>query len=148
MNSPLKANSSLSDRGALMRLGPLLVMTPDLGVALDFYGRILALPLLSRSETQLIFDIGGGSLHVFECDRAAVPQQHGSDAASVISFEVADLGAAMTRLQARGVAFLHERPARNELAGMTYAAFHAPGGNIHELVQRGNADVRQALVDR
>lgn len=123
-------------------------MTPDLGVALDFYGRVLELPLLSRSDSQLIFEIGAGALHVFECDRVAVPQRHGSDAASVISFEVEDLGEAMSRLEARGVVFLHQQSARNELAGMIYAAFHAPGGNVHELVQRESADVPSASIDR
>lgn len=119
-----------------MKLGPLLVMTPDLEAALDFYGAVLELPLRSRAGNQLIFEIGAGSLHVFQCDHVAPPQRHGADAASVISFEVQDLDETMSRLRARGVAFLHDQPARNELAGMIYAAFHAPGGNVHELVQR------------
>lgn len=118
-----------------MKLGPALVMTPDLDAALGFYRDVLGLSLRERFETQLAFDLGGGSLHVFACARAAPAAEHGADGASVISFEVEDIDAAMASLAARGVEFLHARPAWNADAGLAYAAFRAPGGIVHELVE-------------
>lgn len=44
--------------------------------------------------------------------------------------------AAMRELTGRGVVFLHDAPAENALAGLRYAAFQAPGGNVHELIER------------
>jgi catechol 2,3-dioxygenase-like lactoylglutathione lyase family enzyme len=119
-----------------MKLGPSLVMTPDLGEALTFYREVLGLTLQEESATQLIFGSGTWALHVFQCEAPAAAQQHGRDASSVISFEVGSLAETMVTLQARGVEFLHAEPARNELASLSYAAFRAPGGNVHELVQR------------
>jgi catechol 2,3-dioxygenase-like lactoylglutathione lyase family enzyme len=112
-------------------------MTPDVEAALEFYGDILGLPLARRSADQLVFEVGGASLHVFRCERPAGDGRHGRDASSVITFEVESLDAEVRRLRARGVAFIHERPVRNELAGLRYVAFVAPGGNVHELVERG-----------
>ncbi|MDP1874887.1 VOC family protein [Phenylobacterium sp.] len=119
-----------------MKLGPALVMTPDLDAALAFYGEVLGLPLRERAEDQLVFDVGASSLHVFRCQKQRTEIQHGEDAASVVTFEVQCLDAEMARLRARGVTFLHESPGRNALAGLSYAAFLAPGGNVHELVER------------
>ena len=119
-----------------MKLGPALVMTPDMDAALEFYGDILALPLSRRSADQLVFDAGPVPLHVFRCESAAAEMRHGRNAASVITFEVASLESEVERLRGRGVTFLHEKPNRNEFAGLAYAAFIAPGGNVHELVER------------
>lgn len=119
-----------------MKIGPALVMTPDLDAALDFYGDILGLTLSRRSPDQLVFEDDGKTLHIFRSGRSASESRHGDDAASVITFEVESLEDEIARLRARGVTFLHEKPASNEFAGLTYAAFVAPGGNIHELVER------------
>lgn len=120
----------------MLKLGPALVMTPDLEAALVFYRDVLGLTLSRRSDSQLAFDLGGRALHVFACARAAPAAEHGADGASVISFEVDDIEAAMASLAASGVAFLHARPAWNTEAGLAYAAFRAPGGIVHELVER------------
>lgn len=93
-----------------MKLGPALVMTPDLDVALAFYRDELGLSLSERFETQLVFELGGRALHVFACARPAPKAEHGADGASVISFEVETIGPAMAALAARGVTFLHARP--------------------------------------
>ena len=123
-------------RGTQMKLGPAVVFAPDLDAALDFYGAKLGLTLLQRSANQLIFDAGGAGLHVFPCQDPAPDLRHGAQAASVLTFEVERLEDEMARLSGLGVAFLHETPGRNELAGVIYAAFIAPGGNVHELVER------------
>lgn len=119
-----------------MKLGPALVMTPDLEAALAFYRDILGLALRERFESQLVFDLGGRALHVFACARPASEAEHGADAASVISFEVEAIEDAMAALAARGVMFLHAQPVWNAQAGLAYAAFRAPGGVVHELVER------------
>ncbi len=119
-----------------MKLGPALVMTPDLEAALSYYRDVLGLALRERFENQLVFDLGGRALHVFACARPAPEAEHGADGASVISFEVEAIEPAMAALAARGVAFLHARPAWNADAGLAYAAFRAPGGVVHELVER------------
>ena len=119
-----------------MKLGPALVMTPDLEAALVFYRDGLGLSLSARFENQLVFDLGGRALHVFACARPAPEAEHGADAASVISFEVEAIEPVLAALAARGVTFLHARPAWNADAGLAYAAFRAPGGVVHELVER------------
>lgn len=120
----------------MLRLGPALVMTPDLDDALAFYRDALGLRLIWRVEDQLAFELGDRALHVFRCEAPAGPGRHGETASSVISFEVDDLAGAMAQLTTKGVRFLHAAPSRNEAAGLAYAAFEAPGGNVHELVQR------------
>lgn len=119
-----------------MKLGPALVMTPDLDAAREFYGEILGLTLSRSSADQLVFDVGPVTLHVFRCADAGPGLRHGEDAASVITFEVDSLSTEVARLRAHGVTFLHETPGFNAFAGLTYAAFLAPGGNVHELVER------------
>jgi hypothetical protein len=42
----------------------------------------------------------------------------------------------MAELKAKGVVFIHQRPAVNVLSGARYAAFRAPGGNVHEIMER------------
>jgi hypothetical protein len=43
---------------------------------------------------------------------------------------------AMRRMKADGVVFLHQTPAVNAHCGFRYAAFRAPGGNVHEIMER------------
>lgn len=119
-----------------MKLGPLLVMTPDLDAALDFYGKALGLLMSNRTDNQLVFELGATSLHVFLCENPAPPCKHGADAAAVITFEVESLDETVRALKSLGVVFLHDRPGRNEAANLNYTAFEAPGGIVHELVQR------------
>ena len=122
-----------------MKLGPALVMTPDLEAALGFYRDVLGLRLVERFENQLAFDLGGQALRVFACARPAPDGEHGADGASVVSFEVEAIGPAMEALAAKGVEFLHAQPAWNAQAGLAYAGFRAPGGIVHELVERRSA---------
>jgi hypothetical protein len=97
---------------------------------------MLGLPLRRRSPDQLVFDAGSIPLHVFRCRDAALGRAHGDEAASVLTFEVESLEAEVARLRALGVRFLHESSSHNAFAGLRYAAFVAPGGNVHELVER------------
>jgi hypothetical protein len=57
-------------------------------------------------------------------------------AGTACAFEVDSIDESMRRLGERGVTFLHAAPAENALARVRYAAFRAPGGNVHELIER------------
>lgn len=120
----------------MLKAGPLLVMTPDLEASRRFYGETLGLAMRAEFGDQLVFDLGQADLHVFRCEAAAPASRHGRDGASVITFEVASLAEAMAALKARGVRFRHRAPAANADCGWLYAAFEAPGGLTHELVER------------
>jgi catechol 2,3-dioxygenase-like lactoylglutathione lyase family enzyme len=120
-----------------MKLGMIVVMTPDLDEARAFYRDVLALSLTAETANQLVFDLGGSEFHVFSCtDAAPAGYRHGATAATVCAFEVASIEAEMRRMTAAGVVFLHARPGENAFSGIRYAAFQAPGGNVHELVER------------
>ena len=115
----------------------IVVLTPDLDEARRFYGEVLGLRLAGETANQLIFDLAGTAFHVFSCaDAAPAGYRHGATAATVCAFEVASIDVEMARLRALGVVFLHARPAENALSGIRYAAFEAPGGNVHEIAER------------
>lgn len=118
-----------------MKLGLMMVLTPDLTEAERFYGEILGLRLADRAPNQLVFDLEGTELHVFH-DEPAPAHTHGASAASVCVFEVTSIEQAMRQMTERGVVFLHKTPAKNALGGFRYAAFQAPGGNVHEIMER------------
>lgn len=123
-----------------MKLATLMVLTPDLDEAERFYVGALGFARLSRDETLLRLAHDGAPLHVFRCDHPAPSAQHGATAASVFVFGVEDIDRAMTDLRERGVRFLHDRPARNAFG--RYAAFHAPGGNVHEIFEAARLSSR------
>jgi catechol 2,3-dioxygenase-like lactoylglutathione lyase family enzyme len=120
-----------------MKLGVIVVLTPDLDEARRFYRDVLDLKLTGETANQLAFDLAGTEFHVFSCtDAAPGAYRHGATAATVCAFEVASIEAEMRRMTAAGVVFLHARPAENAFSGTRYAAFQAPGGNVHEIVER------------
>lgn len=116
-----------------MKLATLMVLAPDLDEAERFYVDALGFRRVSRDETLLRLEHEGAPLHVFRCDDPALPAHHGRTAASVFVFGVDDIEASMADLRARGVRFVHSHPARNAFG--RYAAFHAPGGNVHEIFE-------------
>ncbi|MBS0409338.1 MAG: VOC family protein [Proteobacteria bacterium] len=116
-----------------MKLATLMVLVPDLDEAEQFYVDALGFRRLSRDETLLRLDHEGAPLHVFRCEAPAPPARHGRTAASVFVFGVDDLDGAMVDLRAKGVRFIHDRPATSAFG--RYAAFHAPGGNVHEIFE-------------
>jgi catechol 2,3-dioxygenase-like lactoylglutathione lyase family enzyme len=117
-----------------MQLATLMVLTPDLTEARRFYETILGFGVVSESADLLVLDHDGTAFHVFRCEAPAPQIRHGRDAASVFVFAVDSIEQAMADLRAKGVEFLHEAPAANRFG--RYAAFRAPGGNIHEVFQR------------
>ena len=115
-----------------LKLAFLMIVAPDLVRAKDFYGTTLGFPLLSETESRLVFT--GPDLIIFKGTHDAPPAEHGAHASTTFVFEVADLAAAMADLKAKGVRFLHERPATNEWG--RYVAFLDPFGNVLELLER------------
>ena len=113
-----------------------MVLTPDLAEAERFYAEALALTLTAKAANQLVFDLAGTEFHVFQCAEPAPEHRHAAVAATVCVFEVPSIDAAMAELRAKGVVFIHQRPAENALTGARYAAFRAPGGNVHEIMER------------
>lgn len=120
-----------------MRLATMMVLTPDLAEARRFYETVLGFAVLSEDADMLALEHDGAAFHVFRCEAEAKPARHGRDAASVLVFAVDGIDAVMADLRARGVEFLHETPAANRFG--RYAAFRAPGGNVHEIFERAPA---------
>jgi catechol 2,3-dioxygenase-like lactoylglutathione lyase family enzyme len=123
-----------------MKLGMIMVLAPDLAEAARFYGEVLGLSLRGRAADHLVFDLAGTEFHVFACREAAPAREHTTTAETVCVFEVPDIEDAMRRMRDKGVVFLHDTPAQDVHAGIRYAAFHAPGGNVHEIMQRGSGE--------
>ena len=120
-----------------MKLGVIMILTPELDEARRFYRDVIGMSLKTESSNQLIFDLAGTEFHVFSCtDPAPASYRHGATAATVCAFEVASIEAEMQRMKTAGVVFLHTKPAENAFSGIRYAAFQAPGGNVHEIVER------------
>ena len=117
-----------------MQLATLMVLTPDLDEARRFYEGALGFAVVSQSQDLLVLDHAGAAFHVFRCEAPAQPSRHGRDAATVAVFGVERIDEAMDELRARGVEFLHAEPAANRFG--RYAAFKAPGGNVHEIFER------------
>jgi catechol 2,3-dioxygenase-like lactoylglutathione lyase family enzyme len=110
-----------------------MVLTPDLDEARRFYAGALGFVVISHSEDLLVLDHAGAAFHVFRCEAPAAPSRHGHDAATVAVFAVARIDETMRELRAKGVEFLHAEPAANRFG--RYAAFKAPGGNVHEIFE-------------
>jgi catechol 2,3-dioxygenase-like lactoylglutathione lyase family enzyme len=122
-----------ADGTATMRLATLMVLTPDLDEARRFYEGALGFSVVSQSEDLLVLDHADAALQVFRCESPAPPSRHGRDAATVAVFAVTRIDEAMREMRGRGVEFLHAQPAVNRFG--RYAAFKAPGGNVHEIFE-------------
>jgi len=120
----------------MLKLGPLLVLTPDLDEARAIYRDILGLTIVSEFVDQVVFNLAGSRIHVFRCANPAPKAEHGRDAATVMTFEVTSLDDVLRQLREKGVRFLHQEPAWNAEMRWAYAAFEGPGGLVHELVER------------
>lgn len=116
-----------------MKLAVLMVLAPDLAEARRFYEDVLEFRLISASEDLLVLDHDGVAFRVYRCEAPAPAIRHGCDAATTAVFAVESIDTAMADLRAKGVRFLHETPASNPFG--RYAAFEAPGGNVHEIFQ-------------
>jgi catechol 2,3-dioxygenase-like lactoylglutathione lyase family enzyme len=111
-----------------------MVLTPDLAEAEPFYRDVLGLVLTDRTSRQLVFDLAGTALRVVQCAEPAEAHRHAASASTICVFEAPSIDAEMSRMRALGVTFIHDAPSQDE-SGFRYAAFRAPGGNVHELME-------------
>jgi catechol 2,3-dioxygenase-like lactoylglutathione lyase family enzyme len=119
-----------------VKLGFIMVLAPDLAEAERFYRDALGLALIDKTPNQLVYALAGTELRVFRCAKPAEAHEHAASAATICIFEVASIDAEMRRMRNLGVVFIHEAPARSPDGAFRYAAFHAPGGNVHEIMER------------
>ena len=117
-----------------MRLGMIMIFVPDLQEAKRFYCDVLGFELKSERVERLEFHHETIDFIAFKCGEPSVYQEYGRSARSVFVFDVESVEDSMRELKVRGVKFIHEQPAENELC--RYAAFFDPFGNVHELCER------------
>ena len=84
-------------------VGQILVPVTDLDRAVDFYERVLGLPLLFRYLGNAFFDADGVRIYL------AQPTEPGFSGVATIYFRVTDVTATLERLESRG-ANVRERP--------------------------------------
>ena len=117
-----------------MKLGMIMLFVPDLTEAKHFYCDILGFEIKSERVERLEFLQEGANFIAFKCEEPAIVREYGRSARSVFVFDVESIVSSMRELKARGVKFVHEEPAENDLC--RYAAFFDPFGNVHELCER------------
>jgi len=104
--TPLKRKvDGMSDDG--LRLGPIGQISrhvSDVGVAVDWYGKVLGLPHLYTFGDLAFFDCGGVRLFL-SCEGNGSQDKGGGAQESVLYFRVPDINAAYDTLTARGVTF-------------------------------------------
>jgi catechol 2,3-dioxygenase-like lactoylglutathione lyase family enzyme len=101
-----------------------------------FYERTLGLDFVADEPFALVFDLGSIMLRIQKVDTLTPPPQ------TSLGWEVADIGAAVTMLAERGVAFEHfdflpqdERGIWTTPSGARIAWFKDPDGNTLSLTQ-------------
>lgn len=101
-----------------------------------FYRDVLGLPLQSRSDGALVFDVGGSDLRVSPVP-STTPSAH-----TVLGFSVNDLDAVIAMLRARGVVFEQFDGFRHDANGAVttpdgarVAWFRDPDENLLSVVQ-------------
>ena len=113
-----------------------LVWTSRIAEAERFYSEVLGLPLTGKSHGALLYQVGGGDLRV-----SPVPTTQPS-AHTVLGFAVADVGAVVAQLTARGVSLERFPGFPHDAGGMVVtpegakvAWFRDPDGNLLSVVQ-------------
>ncbi len=93
-----------------------------------FYQDVMGIEPSVSTPDFVLFDLPNGDrIELFGPDGE---NQHFTDA-PVVGFEVDDLDGARSRLEARGVDFVHV--GRDEGAGFGWAHFRGPDGNLYEV---------------
>lgn len=120
----------MADTLALGPLGQIAVTVDDLDVAVPFYRDALGVPMLFQVPNLAFFDCGGVRLML------STPEPGQGRGNSVLYFRVADIQAAYTTLQERGVTFVDAPHIIAEMPDhdLWMAFFRDPGGNMHGLM--------------
>ena len=117
-----------------MRVKSMMVFVTDFAEAKRFYGEVLGFPLAAESADRLEFAGDGPPLVAFRAAKPAPITDYANEAGSVFVFETEDVAERQAELAARGVRFVHAKPAQG--ADGRYAAFYDPFGNVHEIADR------------
>lgn len=117
-----------------MKLGKMMIFVSDLKEAKRFYVDVLGFSIKTAADNRLEFVHEGCDFIAFKCSKNAIIEDYSDIARSVFVFEVDSIEETLIDLRARGVRFLHDKPAENEFS--RYAAFSDPFGNVHEIFER------------
>src|SRR5215203_28664 len=99
-----------------MKLGKIMIFVSDLDEEKRFYDGVLGFPVTSETGGRLEFAHNGVEFVAFKCEKNASVEDYGNVARSVFVFEVESVEAAFRNLRAKGVSFLHEKPAENDFS--------------------------------
>lgn len=94
-----KPERTMNEDAISGRIGQIARSTQDIAAATRWYGEVLGLPHLYSFGNLAFFDCGGTRLMLSAGD--------GGPAESILYFQVADIHAARTALEARGAEFTH-----------------------------------------
>lgn len=107
------------------------VAVKDLATAKAFYEGTLGLKSIKEDEYQVVYQCGGGKLHVYQSQFA------GTNQATCASWSVGDVGSMVEQLKSKGVSFEHyDMPGVTRegdvhvMGDMRAAWFKDPDGNI------------------
>ena len=117
-----------------MKLGKIMIFVSDFEEAKKFYGGVLGFAVKAETENRLEFAHEGVDFIAFKCEKNTVIEDYSNTARSVFVFEVESVEKILRDLRAKGVVFLHDKPAENDFS--RYAAFSDPFGNVHEIFER------------
>ena len=113
-----------------------IICTSGIEKAEQFYGDVLGLPLQSRSQGALVYDVGGTALRVSPVPSTS-PSEH-----TVLGFAVPNITSAVTLLRKRGITcerfsgFPHDEAGVVRVPdGSRVAWFRDPDGNLLSVVQ-------------
>jgi predicted enzyme related to lactoylglutathione lyase len=108
----------------------------DMDRALRFYGEVLGIEVVDRSEYWSSLNLAGARIGLHGNGGQPVPEvprdPHGAHAGATLTLRVADIDAAVAHLEAAGVEFLGEI-ARSPWGSTV--AFLDPDGNVLKLMQ-------------
>ena len=114
-------------------IGKPMVFVPDLEEATRFYCETLGLSLVEHATDRVLVRGADFDLILFPCDSNCSSEGYASVAGSTISFQVADLDAAVLKLRSARTRILHDAPQQGPYS--RYVAFADPFGTVHELVE-------------
>lgn len=107
------------------------VRTDRLESMADFYRNVMGVEPSVVEDDFVLYELPNG-------DRLELFGKGGAnphfDGAPVAGFEVDDVDSARALLEGRGVEFIHA--GRDETAGVAWAHFRAPDGNLYEITHR------------
>ncbi|WP_371378215.1 VOC family protein [Thalassotalea aquiviva] len=110
-----------------------LLVVDDLLTSKEFYIKALGANLEEEHDDGIKLKVAEHVLLMFQGSMTAVDYEHGYHACSTLVFTVDNLDEKIDELKSYGVEFIHSSPNQNRWG--RYAAFKAPCGIVHELME-------------